>query len=115
IRQPGNNLTRKTSRAEHRHTWLSFQVFADQTAVRLASQILQMMMAHLPRIHEQIRSQIAQEPAPGCIWKYSRRAKLAKLTHHRILANQWRMQAADHFQKKLISIASVVDLQSIFT
>jgi hypothetical protein len=43
-----------------------------------------------------------------------RRAKLAKLTHHRILAHKRRMQTADHFHQKLVRLTSAMDLESVF-
>lgn len=108
--QPRKNLARQASRTQHRHTRLTFQVSTDQAAIRLAAQILQVLVTHLPRVNERIGHQFAQEVSPRCVRKLRRCAKLSKLTHHRILAHERRMQTADHFEQKPVRFTSAIGL-----
>ena len=68
-----------------------------------------MFMTDALGINQHVRDQLPKKVSPYGAGKFCLRDKLAELAQHRRLANQRRIQSADHFEQEPVTLFPAID------
>ena len=83
-----------------------------QTAIRLTSQSLQMVVSHTFGIYQHARDQLPQRITPGCVREPGLRNEFSKLPHDGRLSNQRTLQTTNDFEQELDSVLASMNLNT---